>query len=357
MVGRNDTPDDVTDDISRSVRSRASDWLTTLYSGHASEADRRAFRTWIEADPAHARAYAEVEYVHRNLADVALAAGVGAAEPSHPPSPTRIGVQIVDWLRRPGVPAGLAATAAAVALAIMVMIEWRPETPRITTYQTRTAELRVIPLEDGSTVTLGARSGLTTTFAQDRRAVALQSGVAFFDIAGDPDRPFLVAAGGTVVRVVGTQFDVKRSGGDVRVSVLEGMVDVSKAHPDAPEGAFPDAAARALTAGQTVLISPGAPVPEPSPVGPTGPGDWRTGRLVYKDARLAEIIADANRYHHTPIVLTDPELADIRLTTAFHGDQVDGMLSVLAASQPIQVQQIGGKVLLGRRAEPETGSN
>lgn len=356
MARRNDTSDDVTDDISQAVRSRAGDWLTTLYSGHASEADRQAFRAWIDADPAHARAYAEVEYVHRNLADVALAAGVGSAGPSHPPSPARTGARIADWLRRPGVPAGLGAAAVAVALAIMMMTEWRQESPRIATYQTRTAELRVIPLEDGSTVTLGARSGLTTTFAQDRRAATLQSGVAFFDIAGDPDRPFLVAAGGTVVRVIGTQFDVKRSNGNVRVSVLEGVVEVSKAEPDMARDTLP-AAARAVTAGQTVLVSPRASVPEPSPVGPTTPGDWRTGRLVYKDARLAEIIADANRYHHTPIVLTDPDLADIRLTTAFHGDQIDGMLSVLAASQRIQVERTGGKLLLSSRAEPETGSN
>ena len=69
------------------------------------------------------------------------------------------------------------------------------------------------------------------------------------------------------------------------------------------------------------------------------PGAWRSGRLIYENARLAEVIADANRYYQPPILIASNDLGDIRVTTAFGTGQIDEMLSALEYTQPVVVDR------------------
>jgi transmembrane sensor len=87
------------------------------------------------------------------------------------------------------------------------------------------------------------------------------------------------------------------------------------------------------------------------PVDAMDVGAWRSGRLVYDNAALRDIVADANRYTHTRIVIVDPQLETLRLTTSFRTSQVDGMVETLQAALPLVAERrVNGDILL--RARP-----
>jgi transmembrane sensor len=66
---------------------------------------------------------------------------------------------------------------------------------------------------------------------------------------------------------------------------------------------------------------------------------------------LRDVVADANRYTRTHIVVADPQLEGLRLTTSFRTSQVDGMVETLQAALPLVAErQANGDIVL--RARP-----
>jgi transmembrane sensor len=97
-------------------------------------------------------------------------------------------------------------------------------------YSTAPSGRRVIALSGGSHVTLGARTELPTRFTASRRVVVLNRGEAWFNVAHDSQRPFLILAGSGAVTAVGSKFDVRReldtNLDEVVVTVDTGVVEV-----------------------------------------------------------------------------------------------------------------------------------
>jgi transmembrane sensor len=243
----------------------------------------------------------------------------------------------------------LAATTMAVALALGGWWMW----PHRTDYETSIAEIRDMALDDGSVVTLGARSALDVRFSKAERTVRLARGEAFFSVSHDSGRPFVVLAGDKRIRVVGTKFNVNFDGDHVRVSVLRGIVQVMPAGDAGAYRTSKHAGSVTLVAGQQLLAMTSTPLGRPQPLGGAQPDAWRTGRLTYQDASLAEIVADANRYYGHDIRIVSPSLMGERLTTSFRTTQIDQMLETLPASLPIEVKRDSdGTVELSRASAP-----
>jgi transmembrane sensor len=96
-------------------------------------------------------------------------------------------------------------------------------------FSTGKGETKVVALKDGSVVTLNTASEILVNYSDDLRSVELIHGEALFDVAKNKARPFVVAAGDTHVRVVGTSFTVRRiDTAPVQVLVREGIVEVFK---------------------------------------------------------------------------------------------------------------------------------
>src|SRR5205807_1325966 len=103
-------------------------------------------------------------------------------------------------------------------------------------YATAIGEQRSVVLKDGSMIQLNSRSRVEVRYTDHDRKIALKEGQALFTVARDTQRPFLVSAGDTAVRAVGTQFDVNRLETEIVVTVLEGKVAVeSPGTPQRPE--------------------------------------------------------------------------------------------------------------------------
>src|SRR5262249_37280059 len=119
------------------------------------------------------------------------------------------------------------AIAASVLLAIGVALFVSRDSIFATNrYSTVVGGLPTIPPADGSKVPSNTDSQVRLAITDRERAIELTHGEAFFEVARDPSRPFVVTAGSKRVIAVGTQFSVRRDGEDVQVAVAEGLVRV-----------------------------------------------------------------------------------------------------------------------------------
>ena len=315
------------------IDREAAEWLARHEMTRLTPAEAEAFETWRAADPRHAEAF---EAVSRTLADVASLSSLAELEPLEPERPA--------WRGRAAFGA-IAATLAAVLVAPALLD--RPDIEA----STLVAEIRPITLPDGTKVTLGASSEIRADFTDGERRVRLVRGEAFFEVA-DNARPFVVDAGGTEIRDIGTSFDVKRGAGKVEVGVLDGVVEV---RPNGVLGRGP--VVRRLEAGQRVRARDAGlgPIVTSARVGaveiaPAAAGAWREGQLAYDDAPLADVVADLNRYSRPGVRLEAGAAGEARLAASFKADEIDKFLAELPAVAPVTVTRgEDGAILISPR--------
>lgn len=371
-------------DPAAGIGTEAAEWLLTMNGRTVSLQDRARFEAWLAADPEHARVYRAQRRAWTMLAGMPHLLEEAVSGAAQAPAAVAMPASGIARADRSGEASGRSGAiavrprarrllrlgiAACLVLGILGSSPlWRPLLPfgeRV--YRTGIAQVRDIALEDGSLVTLGAASRISVDFDRDERRVVLAQGEAFFEVARDTARPFRVAVGDTLVRVVGTKFEVRRGADAVRVSVLEGRVEVSRnpaapaaetvraaaapAAADTPPGAAADRARRqVLTAGEAVTADRSGALAGAAPVNLPDVGAWRSGRLVYVDACLRDIVADLNRYQAGRIEIADPALGELQLTATFRADQIDGMLSVLTRALPVDAHRVdAGRIVLTSR--------
>ena len=308
----------------------AAEWAVRSREAPLVPADQTALDAWLAEHPANAEALEASGAVWGGLESLDLKALDAAATPA----------------RRPAVPAW-AAMAASVALASVVGTAVLTD-PLAPAYATGRGEVRVVKLADGSTVTLGAHSKIRVRYDARGRHVSLSDGEALFSVRHDPARPFEVSAYDTRVTVLGTQFTVKRTGGEgVRVAVLQGLVRVDKA---------PGLLAT-TTVRQTERLAPGERVSSPrgerlapvTTVDPANIAPWTRGLLVYENASLAELADDVNRYGGVRVKLADADLSSMHVTAAFRPYQVGQFMETLPATLPVAVTRDGEVLTIAKK--------
>lgn len=340
-------------DLEDIVRT-AHEWRVLIDGPDATEFDHWAFKVWLAADPRHEEMYGRAETLWSALGEVpATDFDSRLRAPSIAERWTHLTGAIAASFARPSIRFATSGAAfAALALGVFaVTTRSHPETVTIAetivneSYATELGETRSIKLTDGTSVTLGAASEITTAFSGTTRQAELISGVAFFDIANDPNRPFLVDAADMTVTVTGTAFDVRRTGDAVRVLVAEGDVEVS--YPFIiDDKATSLISRRDITAGQQVAASRDDGMQSVRSISLTTVGAWRDDRLIYDGDPLADLVADANRYSARRVVIEGDveQISRLRIRGAFSGRDIDGMLSTLALIHPVDID----------RSEPDT---
>lgn len=318
------------------MHDEAAAWVARLDGREPAAAERATFDDWIARDPAHAAAYAEALRTWRDLAAMR-----GSEQYRALLGTPTLRERMVSALRGPrwaALAVGVAAIVAFVWLGFSLDV--LPFLHRPTQVATQLAEVREMTLPDGTRIVLGAQSQIDFLVTGKTRHATVISGDAFFAVAHDATRPFVVETGDYTVRVLGTQFEIRRRPDTVRVAVSEGRVAVKRVDM---EDASVLMSGAAWTAGSSGV--------EVRPVDAMDVGAWRSGRLVYDNAALRDIVADANRYTRSHIVVVDPQLETLRLTTSFRTSQVDGMVETLQAALPLVAERrANGDILL--RARP-----
>jgi len=300
------------------IRGQARDWLMRQALDGESLEHSEAFQRWYRASESHACAFDEVA---RTWSDAATLQDLKhLVEPRTPIAPAAND----SWRMR--------AIAAGVALvAIIGLLVWTLQRPQV--YETQVGEVRELTLSDGSTLTLGGKTVVAIRMTEKRRFAELRAGEIFLSVHPDKQRPFFVAAGETSLRVVGTQFDVRRGVSQVEIGVLEGTVEVV--------GEREPQAVKRVHGGQQVVSTSQGQLGEPQLNGPMQPGSWRKGQRVYIDAPLREIVADANRYSQQEVELADASLGELKVSVSFRAENQQQMLNSLQLALPLTVDRPG----------------
>ena len=310
-------------------------------SGRWSAEQQLGLQAWLDASEENQACFADIEQSWALAGQAAASPGVRnlraealAARPQRDERQVR---------RRWALAAGLAIVLGA-SLAGALVVDGLNQTPGPRTYRTALGERATITLVDGSKVALNTSSAVVVDYRHDRRGLTLVAGEAWFDVAKDSRRPFVVSAANHTVTAVGTSFDVRLESSGFRVAVVEGRVAV-------------DAAGRGrlseVGAGERMDV-----IGEAAFVRALGPlaGDWREGRLEFDAATLAEVAAEMNRYRRTPIVITDPAVREMRISGVFYSGDDSGFLDALPLTHPVRVQTGERDVRIERARVKKTSS-
>lgn len=244
--------------------------------------------------------------------------------------------------------AAFQALAASIVLAVAAALSWVfwPSGP---SYHTEVGALQVVPLPEGSRVTLNTDSEIRLAVTEKERRVDLEHGEAFFEVAKDPERPFVVTAGTKRVIAVGTKFSVRRENDEIRVFVTEGKVRVEQ-DAERSSGATVragDEGGAILAAGSIARANDDSVlVQERSVADVEQLLTWRTGHLAFDKTPLADAVAEFNRYNKRKIVIQDPSVAAIRVGGNFRATNVDGFVRLIASDLPVTATQQGNEIIL-----------
>ena len=310
-------------------------WLSLLHD-QPSSGDQLTFSRWLQADPAHAEAYARAQVVWelsevpaRTLADeeaFALQGYLNAMNRSR-----RAGIR--RW-------SGALAMAACLLLMISVGAGWQPShwvDDLGADYVSAPGEIRTVTLADQSQVTLDADSAIAVDFSRGERHVQLRRGAGFFSVTHTGE-PFVVGAEKGEARVLGTQFEVRLQPHGVQVTVLSGRVGVT---------ADKNTAQQILSAGQQVAYSNGS-AEKLHAVDSEAQLAWRQGWLNYYKATLADVVQDLRRYYPGRIVLLNEELAVRRVSGSFPSKDPQAVLSSLQGVMGFEQHHVLGQLIILR---------
>lgn len=287
---------------------QAADWHLRLSETPDARAD---FERWLAQSPEHRHAWQQIERVWGGIAQL-------AAPPIHP---ARAAGTQRPRRRHRRLSAALAAGIAVLAILTypQAALHWQAD------YITAAGETRTVTLADGSQVTLGPRSALRSDYHSERRDLQLLAGQAFFDVQRDVDRPFVVKAGSSEVRVLGTAFEVDLGERYLEVAVQRGLVRVSSQIDGASseDDLHPGEGLRQDRLSGTV---------QHLRLDSERVAAWRRGQLFVENASVGEILEQMRRYTPGWIVLADPDLAQRRLSGIYDMRDPDRALGALAQS-------------------------
>lgn len=301
------------------IDEQAADWFARRRGGRFSATDETLFQHWLSASAAHAQAFGELELLWDDM-DLMQPQPTAAQPPRQ---------KVVRLPRRK--PGRMLAIAASVVLMVglfsVTLLVDRPQFEL--TAQSEPGQLRELALDDGSQITLNMGSSVSVRYFDDRREVTLQGGEAFFSVAPDNQRPFVISAGTGQVTVVGTRFNVRLGEQLLDVAVEQGKVAV-----DAGSARMPPVL---LSAGEVMQANYHSGQQQMSRLAPDEVASWRSGQLIFHDRPLAQLLQELSRYLGKPVALTDPGLAERRLSGSLDIYHPQGFLSSLPLLLPVRV--------------------
>jgi len=333
----------------------ACDWFVRLREQPESQELLRAWLEWYRRDERNRAAFEEVREIWCTIGVLEHAPqGNAAAAVAQPRRPQRSRVLL------------LAATLAALAIGVGLLLTAQRTAPdaEVRSFVTAPSEHRAFTLSDGSRIELAGDSSVRTTLRPHIRDIELLKGEAYFRVAHDKARPFIVHADALHVRAVGTSFDVRTTGDRVVVAVEEGTVVVepraeSSSTVDSvlslfrtPAHTKPGAEPMRplnLRGGQEVAV--GLPTQELQllPIEPTAVASWREGRLRFAREPLGSVIASVRAATGRDIEVANAEIGELRFTGTVFSARVDAWVEGLPAIFPVTVRQEGATLMIAPR--------
>jgi transmembrane sensor len=354
---RMETPDAQAPRNSRRLaRAEAAAWIVRLHGPHRSPELEAGFRDWLAADPENGRQFERVTEVW----------DAGSTIPV---------VGVPRMTRWQGIQSSQRWALAAMLLLVLGLGAWGLNDIWLNpVYATRLGEQRLVRLDDGSRIALNSDTRIRVSCCDPERRVRLERGEAYFEVARDIARPFVVTAGDRQVTALGTAFVVRHEATRTTVTLVEGKVAVSG--PGSADGEGPsatsgnavrDSSAReeqgvgATDLGAAVVLSPGQrltfsgqrakpQLDEPRIEVVTA---WRRGEVMLDRTTLADAVAEMNRYDERMLVIDDPGVAVLRISGIYHAGDSAGFAQTVAKLYGLHVVQQSGRIHLSHGTPKE----
>ena len=310
----------------------AADWAARVDRGALSAAEQDRLQAWLDSDVRCPGAYGRMRGLALNTERARALGPAFQASRFMPP---------VLHTRRSMIWAGGAIAASVAGVGALGLLQFY-QGKRFTT---RKGEVKVVALGDGSVVTLNTASRISVDYTPNKRNIALVEGEALFDVAKDRDRPFVVTAGATQVRAVGTSFTVRRlSGSPIKILVREGVVEITQQRQAETKPVLAPANTEAVSLIDRPVVT-AALVAAPELDRQLA---WRNGRIEFDGETLDQAIADFSRYSDTRIIIDDPSLGREEISGLFQADDPVGFAQSVATSLDARAEVGEGQVILTR---------
>lgn len=331
----------------RAARAEAAAWIVRLHGPHRSAELETGFRAWLAADPENGRQFERVTEVWDAGSTIPVAGLPRATRWKETQGPHR-------W------------ALAAMILLVFGVGAWGLNHFWLNpSYATRIGEQRLVRLEDGSRIALNSNTLIRVDCCDIERRVRLERGEAYFEVARDAARPFIVVAGDHQVTALGTAFVVRHDGTRTAVTLVEGKVAVSARSPEETTTAtksHDSPRESVLLPGQRLTFSGGAAprLDEPRLEAVTA---WRRGEVMLDRTTLADAVAEMNRYDERMLVIDDPGVAALRISGIYHAGDSEEFAETVARLYGLYVVRQRGRIHLAQRppeavlAGPPSGSN
>ena len=324
----------------RAIEREAAAWVVREERG-LTPAEQDALSHWLAADPSHGEILRELRWTWREFDRIAGLPTTLTPAPdpdllaprSARPKGCSPRWRVVAW-----------ASAAAAAATLLLWVAETPRTapsgqlaaPRLSTALAAPCEQRT--LEDGSLVQLNRGTQLSIDFTAGVRRVRLVRGEAHFAVAKNPERPFVVEAGGITVRAVGTAFNVQLTSAAVEVVVAEGRVAVGReaeAHAN-PMASVLDARQRVVVPLRETGLGP--PAVTLSEAELTARLVWQPRMLDFTDVPLASVVEELNRRNPVQLIPESAALSELRVNASIRSDNVEGFVRLLESSFDLRAE-------------------
>lgn len=312
-------PDPAHEVLQNSIMDQALDWLITLEC--ASNEQQSAFNDWLNADPAHAQAFAKASAIWNG-------------------QPVLEAAQTLQTRRKPSAWRRISrhwkhlATAAVLVLTVgsYSNVPLRLQADHLTVV----GERQRLQLEDGSKVLLNTNSAFSSKVVNAQPSARLLQGEAFFEIPANLELPLIVEAGPVRVSVRDTAFAVSYLNGEAQVWVQRGDVDLRVASAGTQ---------MRLSAGNSVSIGPNG-FSRPTKLNPQTDLAWVQGRLVFENCPMSKVLDEVRRYYPGWIVNTNEQLANVAVTGNYRLDQPLDIVRSLAHITSSRISEYPSLVIL-----------
>lgn len=359
------------------IEEAAALWLVKIDQGDLSDEQKQQLHTWVNQHPRHRDALTRMARLWGRMDSLHLLAQLFPLQADRAPKRTEVSHNAGNWLQRHPLTVffGAAASISAV-LALLIalndpVLHATTPAPLLATtepveliYQTELGQQSQATLKDGSRITLNTQSKLRVRYSEKERSIYLVSGEALFEVAKNPNRPFVVYAGSGAVRAVGTAFSVQVDNKqEVRVAVSEGTVQVVA--NSAASGAAKNVHGASKQQTNSVTLKKGGTASYHETIETYAYIDqekleqklaWKNGKWIFDGETLADVITEANRYSAVKIQIVDPAIADLRVGGYFNAGDIDALLATLEAGFNIKVKHSADSIQLSSLSTPPTSA-
>lgn len=339
------------------LQDEASAWIARLSSDQLTSDDQQQFTCWLNSSPEHKLAFEQMSALWGSLDSVRLLPSAKDMLESTNNQVFNVCVTEIEraekfthkfWTKGKGL---IAASFLLVAVLIVIPLS-SPSTVAPSQqaqavvdplrYSTVVGERRKVNLDDGSVIELNTNSIVEVLFDQKKRQISLLKGEAYFDVAKDRNRPFVVDTGNGEVMAIGTAFNINRYADKTIVTVTEGTVAVKNIQRDniLSKPSY-------VASNQKVMIDEGGL----GRVLATSRGEnieWMSNTVVFNEMPLSIALTEVGRYLPFDVYLTDPSLSQVKVSGTFSLGSPQATLEAIVATFDLNKTETGNGIELGR---------